>query len=53
MEFATVDSDGVKWYWIVLGIVILLIVVGLAYGFYMKVKAKKNKKVSLVTENDD
>jgi hypothetical protein len=49
------QSDGVQWYSIVIAVVIAAIGIGVAFGFYMRMKKKRadSKKVSLFTENED
>lgn len=49
------QSDGVKWYAVVIVATLVAIAVGVAFGFYLRMKKKKadSKKVSLFTENED
>ena len=50
VKFDALDTSGLKWYWVVLILIGVLIVTGVAFGFYRRIKAKKDKKkVSLVT----
>ena len=47
------DEGGIAWYWVVLIVVLVLIVVAVAFGYFKRMKAKKDKKVSLVTEGEE
>lgn len=49
------QDGGVKWYSIVIVCALVAIAIGVALGFYLKMKRKKadSKKVSLFTENEE
>lgn len=49
------QPSGVKWYSIVIVVCLVAIAIGVAFGFYLRMKRKKadSKKVSLFTENED
>ena len=47
------DSTGIKWYTIMIIALIVVIIIGIAYGMYLKmIKNRKNKTVSLLTEGE-
>lgn len=48
------SNNGIKWYTVMIIILIVLIIVGVAYGMYLKmIKHRKDKKVSLLTEGEE
>lgn len=55
VSFEGGSVGGLKWYAVVIVICLVLIAVGVAFGLYLKMKARRSdsKKVSLFTENED
>lgn len=48
------NTDGIKWYIVVIIVALALIVIGTSYGMYLKMqKSKKDKKVSLLSETEE
>ena len=54
ISFDYEESSGLKWYAVVIMIALVLLIVGLAFGMYLRMKARKaNKNASLVTETEE
>lgn len=48
------EPSGIKWYTIMIIALIVVIIIGVAYGMYLKMlKNRKDKKVSLLTEGEE
>ena len=48
------DDSGVKWYTIMIIAFIVVLIIGVAYGMYLKmVKRRKDKTISLLTEGEE
>lgn len=55
ISFDSSDAGGLKWYSVVIMVVIVAILVGAAFGLYLRQKARKQKEhnETLVTEEED
>jgi predicted RNase H-related nuclease YkuK (DUF458 family) len=54
VKFDGSQDDGIKWYTVVIIVILVLIVLGVGYGMFLKVKkSKKDKKISLLSENEE
>ena len=51
VQFDVNESSGLKWYAVVIMVALVLLVVGIAFGMYLRMRARKSDKTqSLVTE---
>lgn len=55
ISFESSEGGGLKWYSVVIMVVIVAILVGVAFGLYLRQKARKKNEhtETLVTEEED